>query len=60
VKTLKKLACVKTVEVKPSAPFHFDSTMHKPDHFPSGDTYWETGQRWQTMLWQDERLLGFP
>ena len=27
----------RTVELRPRAPFHFDSTMHKPDHFPSRD-----------------------
>lgn len=36
----------------PTVPFHFDLTFHKPDHFPSNDTAWEPGKRWQTMLWQ--------
>jgi len=30
--------------------------MHKPDHFPSQDTKWEPGVRWQTMLWQGKPL----
>ena len=45
------------VELRPTAPFHFDTTLHNPDHFPSADNEWEPGIRWQTMLWQ-ERPLG--
>jgi 3-methyladenine DNA glycosylase/8-oxoguanine DNA glycosylase len=44
------------VELIPTAPFNFDATLHKPDHFPSADNAWEPGVRWQTMLWQGERL----
>jgi len=40
----------------PTSPFHFDSTFHKPGHFPTTDTKWERGKRWQTMLWQGKRL----
>ncbi|MFH0948949.1 MAG: hypothetical protein V1802_00500 [Candidatus Aenigmatarchaeota archaeon] len=40
----------------PTSPFHFDSTFHKPSHFPTSDTKWELGKRWQTMLWQGERI----
>jgi len=43
-------------ELLPKAPFNFDATMHKPDHFPAADNEWEPGVRWQTMLWQGERL----
>lgn len=50
-----KLTKVKTVEVIPTAPFDFDSTFHKPDHFTSGDNEWEPGIRWQTWLWEDNR-----
>jgi len=39
-------------ELFPKAPFNFDATMHKPDHFPSADNKWETGMRWQTILWE--------
>ena len=52
----------KTLDVKhiialtPTAPFNFDATLHKPDHFPSADNAWEPGVRWQTMLWQGKRL----
>jgi 3-methyladenine DNA glycosylase/8-oxoguanine DNA glycosylase len=44
------------IEILPSAPFNFDASLHKPDHFPSADNAWEPGARWQTMLWQGERL----
>lgn len=40
----------------PNSPFHFDSTFYKPAHFPSSDTKWEPGKRWQAMLFQNERL----
>ena len=40
------------MDIVPAAPFHFDATLHKPDHFPSADNAWEPGIRWQTMLWQ--------
>src|SRR3989344_9445209 len=40
------------IEIVPTVPFHFDSTFYKPGHFPSGDTRWESGKRWQTMLWE--------
>jgi len=41
-----------TVEITPSAPFAFDPTFHRPDHFTSGDNLWEPGTRWQTLNWQ--------
>lgn len=44
------------VELAPRVPFNFDATLHKPDHFPSTDNAWEPGVRWQTMLWQGQRL----
>lgn len=46
----------RTVEVIPSSPFDFDSTFHKPDHFTSGDNYWEPGVKWQTCMWKNESL----
>jgi 3-methyladenine DNA glycosylase/8-oxoguanine DNA glycosylase len=46
----------RTVELFPVAPFNFDATLHKPDHFPSADNVWQPGVRWQTMLWQGEPL----
>jgi 3-methyladenine DNA glycosylase/8-oxoguanine DNA glycosylase len=44
------------LELSPEAPFNFDATMHKPDHFPSGDNQWQPGVRWQTMLWKGKAL----
>jgi 3-methyladenine DNA glycosylase/8-oxoguanine DNA glycosylase len=43
-------------DLVPTAPFHFDATLHKPDHFPSRDNDWVPGTRWQTMLWQGKPL----
>jgi 3-methyladenine DNA glycosylase/8-oxoguanine DNA glycosylase len=40
------------MDVIPTVPFHYDATLHKPDHFPSADNAWQPGIRWQTMLWQ--------
>jgi len=45
-----------TLELEPTEPFAFDATFHKPDHFPSQDTEWKPGFRWQTMLFQGRRL----
>jgi 3-methyladenine DNA glycosylase/8-oxoguanine DNA glycosylase len=44
------------IKLVPKAPFNFDATMHKPDHFPSADNGWEPGIRWQTMLWRSQPL----
>lgn len=44
------------VIVTPTPPFHFDATFHKPDHFTSGDNYWEPGIRWQTWNWKGQCL----
>ncbi len=52
--TLRHIAALDLV---PRPPFDFDSTFHKPDHFPSGDKAWEPGVRGQTWRWQSE-LLG--
>jgi 3-methyladenine DNA glycosylase/8-oxoguanine DNA glycosylase len=52
----KVLKAKHVVQLFPQAPFNFDATMHKPDHFPSADNEWQPGVRWQTMLWQNERL----
>lgn len=51
-----KLKLQKTIKVKPTKPFDFDSTFHKPDHFTSGDNLWEPGIRWQTWNWQKTPL----
>jgi 3-methyladenine DNA glycosylase/8-oxoguanine DNA glycosylase len=47
---------INLIAVHPSAPFDFDSTFHKPDHFTSGDNFWEPGTRWQTWRWQGKAL----
>jgi len=47
---------IKSVEVVPRAPFDFDSTFHKPDHFTSGDNFWQPGTCWQTCYWQGKQL----
>ncbi len=47
-----KLKLQKTTKVKPTKPFAFDPTFHKPGHFVSPDNYWEPGIRWQTWNWQ--------
>lgn len=39
------------IEIIPTIPFHFDSTFYKPAHFPTRDTKWEPGKRWQTTVW---------
>ena len=38
-----------TIIFKPTAPFDFDSTFFKPDHFTSNDHIWKPGVRWQTL-----------
>jgi len=43
-----ELKKVREVFITPLAPFDFDSTFHKPDHFTTGDNLWEPGIRWQT------------
>lgn len=50
------LRAKQSIELVPTAPFNFDATLHKPDHFPAADTRWEPGTRWQTMLWQGKPL----
>lgn len=51
-----KLKKVASVEIRPTKPFNFDATFHKPDHFTSGDNYWEKGIKWQTLLWKNKEL----
>ena len=55
-KRAKKLLIKTKLEVIPTTPFHFDSTVYKPGHFPTSDTYWVSGKRWQTILWQKKNL----
>lgn len=51
-----KLRTKETREITPTIPFAFDPTFHKPDHFTSGDNYWEPGIRCQTWNFKGERL----
>lgn len=51
-----KIHRIAVVEIVPTAPFDFDSTFHKPDHFTSGDNHWQPGVRWQTCVWQGKRF----
>jgi len=53
---IKKLSYITKVEIISTSPFHFDSTAYKPGHFPSSDTKWKPGKRWQTMLWREKTL----
>jgi len=49
------LTTVRTL--RPTVPFHFDGTVHKPSHFPSPDVHHEPGVYRQTLRWGDH-LLG--
>jgi 3-methyladenine DNA glycosylase/8-oxoguanine DNA glycosylase len=42
------------IELRPTAPFHFDGTVHKPSHFPGGDSVWEPGTLWVTQRVGDD------
>jgi len=53
---MAKLTQKTSFEIIPTKPFHFDSTFFKPGHFPTNDTKFQPGKRWQTMLWREERL----
>ncbi len=50
------LKLIKTFNIKPTKPFDFDSTFHKPDHFPSNDNFWKPGFRWQTYFWENRQI----
>lgn len=51
-----RLDTITSIELTPTAPFDFDSTFHKPDHFTTGDNYWTPGKRWQTWNWRGRPL----
>ncbi|MBL7156377.1 MAG: hypothetical protein ISS87_02180 [Candidatus Pacebacteria bacterium] len=55
-KKIKQLKIKQKFEMIPTSFFHFDSTFYKPAHFPTSDTKWESGKRWQTMLWGGKKL----
>jgi 3-methyladenine DNA glycosylase/8-oxoguanine DNA glycosylase len=50
------LQTIASLDLAPTAPFDFDSTFHKPDHFTTGDNCWQPGIRWQTWGWQGRPL----
>jgi 3-methyladenine DNA glycosylase/8-oxoguanine DNA glycosylase len=50
------LSHCRDIEIVPAAPFSFDPTLHKPDHFPAPDNVWEPSVRWQTMPWDGTPL----
>lgn len=52
-----KLSVRHQMLLRPTAPFAFDPTFHKPDHFATGDNEWQPGICWQTWLWNC-KLLG--
>lgn len=52
-----KLKLRKTLKIRPTKPFSFDTTFYKPDHFASDDHIWSSGIRWQTWNWK-EKCLG--
>jgi 3-methyladenine DNA glycosylase/8-oxoguanine DNA glycosylase len=41
------------VELQPTAPFHFDGTVHKPSYFPTPDNAWQSGTYWSTLRLRD-------
>lgn len=47
-----KLKLQKTIKIKPTKPFDFNSTFHKPDHFTTDDNLWKPGVCWQTWNWR--------
>lgn len=51
-----KLSAHTKLELVPTKPFVFDATFYNPSHYPTNDTRWGTGKRWQTMVWQGEKL----
>ncbi len=54
---MQTLECVAEQLLYPTAPFHFNGTVQKPSHFPSGDQAYGPGKFWQTLRWED-RVFG--
>lgn len=50
------LRLANTFTIDPTRPFDFNSTFHKPDHFPSSDNYFEPGTCWHTYFWLDRQI----
>jgi 3-methyladenine DNA glycosylase/8-oxoguanine DNA glycosylase len=49
----KRASCL----LRPTSPFHFDGTFHKPSHFPAPLEAWEPGRYWRSLR-IDDRLYG--
>ncbi len=45
-----------SVLLKPTPPYNFNATIHKPSHFPSSDNVWGKDNYWITMFWKDDFL----
>jgi 3-methyladenine DNA glycosylase/8-oxoguanine DNA glycosylase len=41
------------VDLFPTAPFDFESTVHKPSHFPGSNSLFENGCYWFTLRFED-------
>ncbi|MBI1973938.1 hypothetical protein HYS54_03925 [Candidatus Micrarchaeota archaeon] len=39
----------RSITIRPTHPFNFDATVHKPSHFPDQLTVYEKGKLWQTL-----------
>ncbi len=50
------LQLVYSTTLTPTSPFHFDATLHKPDYFPTDDSHWEPGKRWQAIWWRGRQV----
>jgi 3-methyladenine DNA glycosylase/8-oxoguanine DNA glycosylase len=46
----------KTIVLKPKAPFSFNYTFHKPDHFTKHDDIWIKDTVWQALNWHEISL----
>jgi 3-methyladenine DNA glycosylase/8-oxoguanine DNA glycosylase len=44
-----RLTQARQIDLRPTAPFHFDGTVHKPSYFPTPDSAWQTGTYWWTL-----------
>jgi 3-methyladenine DNA glycosylase/8-oxoguanine DNA glycosylase len=42
--------------LRPTAPFNFDATFHKPSHFPAASEHFEPGRYWQSMIFGGQAL----
>lgn len=45
-----------TAHLMPTAPFHFQGTVHKPSHFPAPINAYANGVYWQTLHLGDDAL----